>query len=602
MSEKRDRARWSIATILPIVLGGLILLAVVPVLLVGYYGTQDVTRRLLRDRVDLLIEAVVTPIEGLLTPVSDAMDGAAASLSTGSLEPDEGEPFAAFVTALLSSNQHISGISFVSPDGTLRRWSRGGHADLTEDAGLAFRKELLRRAEAGGSGTWSAPFFSNVDGEIVLSYRSPIRRDGQLLGLLTAAVSVRSLSTQLTNIGAEFDVVPFVLADGDKIVAHPALSSSRTPLLHFEELPTIETVDDPVMAAIWTERNAVTATLPPRHGSAHWGIVEGESYSYAYRELPLPGETRLVAGNYSKSSATQRDRLMSLYVGAAGLVLLLAALAVAAFVGKRLARPVIAFGQASDAIRDFRFDEIGLRRWETSRVSEIAGTSSAMRQMADAMSMFERYVPRSLVRRLIVAGQSSQPDKRELTVMFLDLEGYTNYSSGRSASEVAALLNELFATVGPIIEACNGTIDKYTGDGLMAFWGAPAIDTDHVRHGVQAALLIARQMEQNLASDRATGRPNCRVRIGLHSGEVIVGDLGYAGRIDYTVIGDTVNRAKRTEESGRGLKPDALAIIAVTREIIDQAHIPAHVLRKLDDKDVWLLDARYVQTDGGSPP
>ena len=96
--------------------------------------------------------------------------------------------------------------------------------------------------------------------------------------------------------------------------------------------------------------------------------------------------------------------------------------------------------------------------------------------------------------------------------------------------------------MGPAIEATGGTIDKYIGDGLMAFWGAPEPNADHARAACLGALAIAREVEAFNGERRSAGLAACRMRVGLHTGMVLVGNVGFAGRVDYTAIGEGERR------------------------------------------------------------
>jgi len=232
------------------------------------------------------------------------------------------------------------------------------------------------------------------------------------------------------------------------------------------------------------------------------------------------------------------------------------------------------FGAASRAIGEFDFRERGLQEWERSRVEEVADTAAAMRRTTRALTAFERYVPKSLVRQLLSLGSdSSRPVRRDMSVMFLDLQGYTRFAKDRPADEVAHYLDAIFSKIGPIIEENGGTIDKYTGDGLMAFWGAPIPDEDHATHAVAAAVAIARDLTPYIQQQRATGIEHCRIRIGIHSGEAVVGDVGYGGRINYTVVGDTVNMAKRTEGAGRVVPLEVAVVVVVTPAVLDRTDV-----------------------------
>lgn len=593
VSEDHSRG-WAIGTLLPLLLGGLIVLAVLPVILVGFLGSQDMSRRLLRDRTDLLIEAVFTPIEHLLTPVSQATDRAAGLVAEGRVDPADIAAFGVFTAGLAASTPQVSAIAIITPDGGQRLWPGGELAPPVDAPVLAVRQQLLDEAERGAAGRWSAPFVRHSDGAIVLSYHAPIGKDGRFLGLLVADVSVKSLSSSLDGIGREFDVVPFILADRTRLVAHPAMATPGRlrSMAETGAVPTIDTIGDASMAAIWAAPHPLTSIDPPRRGTAHWGPVGDAYFTYVYRDLPIPADVPLIAGFYRNSATTERDRWSGTIILGVSIALLILAVLAAAVLGRRLARPLTAFGTASTAIAQFDFREPGLERWERSRVSEVASTAAAIRRTATAIRSFERYAPKALVRQLLSLGpESSLPDKREMTILFLDLEGYTRFADGRGATEVAAYLNTIFGRIGPIVEQAGGTIDKYTGDGLMAFWGAPLRDDDHARHAVAGALRIAAELAGFIDGERGAGRAACRVRIGLHSGEVVVGDLGYPGRMNYTVVGETANTAKRTEAALRGVRPEAPVVLGATRSTIERSGLEqsGRPLTPLDGGKVWLV-------------
>lgn len=581
----------SISTLLSVTMGVLIVAAGVPILAVGYFATQDVSQRAVRDRNELLLASVIEPIEALLVPVARMTDRAAQKLADGQVEPDGGAAFAAFLQGQLASNDHISGIALVARDGTLRRWSNDRVEALTNDDGVTARQRLVAQAALDGKSAWSRPFASNVDGEIVMTYRAPIRRGGAVMGLLTTTISLRDVSASLRGIGTEFNVVPFLLSDRQTLVAHPAMADAASvaaPLV-------VADAADPVMAAIWADQRPTREAGAMRTAQGHWSVVGGESYTFIYRDLQLGNGADLLAGYYTRSSLNRRDRLMRYVVAGLGGVLLIGAIAAAAALGRRLARPVTAFGDASKAIGRHDFAQVDLGPWRTSRVLEIAGTAAAMADMAKGIRVFQRYVPRALVRRLLVLGEEGgRPAKRHLTILFLDLEGYTRFSTGRDADDIASYLNRLFARIGPIVEGGGGTIDKYTGDGLMAFWGAPADNPDHARDALAAAFRIADALAPHLAEEARLTGAACRVRIGLHTGDVVVGDLGYDGRIDYTVVGEVVNSAERVESGLRGLAIHQAVVVAATEATLAASGMADAIQRfeQIGTRDAWRIERR----------
>lgn len=164
-------------------------------------------------------------------------------------------------------------------------------------------------------------------------------------------------------------------------------------------------------------------------------------------------------------------------------------------------------------------------------------------------ALFGTYVPPELVDEMVL-----QPDKysmhatnRELTVMFCDMRGFTAMSELMEPLELQALLNDVFSRLTHVIRGHRGTIDKYMGDCVMAFWGAPVASPDHAHLAVQAALDMERTVEQINESHRARGLPEIGIGIGINTGVMCVGDMGSDIRRSYTVIGDAVNLGSRLE-------------------------------------------------------
>jgi class 3 adenylate cyclase len=166
-------------------------------------------------------------------------------------------------------------------------------------------------------------------------------------------------------------------------------------------------------------------------------------------------------------------------------------------------------------------------------------------------------VPRSIVSRLIRHGSLADTisDSREVTVLFTDVAGFSALSEGMSAPEVAAFVNEHFSLLAGCIEAEGGTVDKFMGDAVMAFWGAPESQPDAPARACRAALAIAAALRADNAARAQHGEPPVRLRIGVHSGPATVGNIGAPGRLNFTIIGDTVNVGERLEQLGKELYP-----------------------------------------------
>ena len=185
-----------------------------------------------------------------------------------------------------------------------------------------------------------------------------------------------------------------------------------------------------------------------------------------------------------------------------------------------------------------------------SRLTEIENLSGAIGDMAQGLAAFRKYIPADLVKRLISDGNGARLGGavRPMSVMFIDLAGFTGMSE-RLGDRIIPLLSRYFDSVSAQIQNQGGTIDKFIGDAVMAFWGAPAPNPDHAVDCCRAALACRRAMEEaGLVDDH--GQP-VKIRIGINSGDMLVGNIGSEVRLNYTVIGDAVNIASRLESTNK---------------------------------------------------
>lgn len=189
-----------------------------------------------------------------------------------------------------------------------------------------------------------------------------------------------------------------------------------------------------------------------------------------------------------------------------------------------------------------------------------AVAAKAIRQRQQIYRYFQDYVPRTVVDRLISESQHHifPPEKRLMTVMFMDIRGFTSISEELSPEQLSDLMHRIFSPVTRIIHDHNGTIDKYMGDAVMAFWGAPLEDPHHAENASKAAIAITNTLKQLNDELLITGYPTITAGIGINSGIMTVGNMGSDFRISYTVIGDSVNIAARLEDLTKDLDADIL--------------------------------------------
>lgn len=165
------------------------------------------------------------------------------------------------------------------------------------------------------------------------------------------------------------------------------------------------------------------------------------------------------------------------------------------------------------------------------------------------MRLFGSYVPPQLVDEMAREPHrySMRAESRELTIMFCDMRGFTHLAEHMPPVTLQTLLHEVFTRFSEIVNRHGGTVDKYMGDCLMAFWGAPILQADHADRAVRAAKEIVAALPALNVQHEAAGLPAVAIGIGLNSGPVVVGNMGSALRRSYTAIGDAVNLAARLE-------------------------------------------------------
>jgi adenylate cyclase len=192
--------------------------------------------------------------------------------------------------------------------------------------------------------------------------------------------------------------------------------------------------------------------------------------------------------------------------------------------------------------------------------------------------LFGQYVPPELVDEMAQnpANFNMEGESRELTILFSDVRGFTTISESLDAKTLSEFINAFLTPFTQVIYDHRGTIDKYMGDCIMAFWGAPIKDENHARHGLQSAFEMLKAMELLNAQFIQKGWPPIKVGIGLNSGRVSVGNMGSEIRLAYTVMGDAVNLASRLE----GITKEYGAAIIIGHDT--RLQLPDLIAREVD--------------------
>jgi class 3 adenylate cyclase len=493
---------------------------------------RESTADLINERTSYIINGIQDRINNHLKPVSDQSH---------------------FISRLVQNQDNVSARTI----------------DMQDIPGVA---EALEASRKSGTQSWGDLVWSEELGQPLLNLRTPVWHKDNFSGVLFATVSVKELSGFLASAPEKAGSNSFILFDRDYVLAHRQVARLQTTLIRAHPLLKIDDVSDPVLAAIWSPD---TGKLPNISNDAdfsgHTIDINGVTHAYIYRTLADFGSAPWLIGTYFPLSELGQEARRLETIAWLSLSILAVAILISWLIGRAVGRPVQRLANATAAIRNLDLAEA--KEFERYRLREVDEAGQAYNSLIQAMHWFENYVPKKLVYRLMELGDAAANlQEREMTILFTDIVGFSSLSERISPSEIASFLNNHFRLLASCVEGEDGTIDKYIGDSVMAFWGAPTNQPDHAQRAVRAALAIRDALIKDNKDRRKQGMHPIRIRMGLHSGPVMVGNIGAPGRMNYTIVGDSVNTAQRLEALGKKFMSNDEDVFAIlSQETFDAA-------------------------------
>ncbi len=571
--QRRRRMKMSIGVAL---VGGvvlLVLLSVGGVLAVSLSGAAGNTLSLLRDKADITLELLDGRIRSQLDPVEASAVQLAEWFADGTVDMDDGAGVATILTGALSALPQATSAVFADTEGRLVRVvNRGGATRVVEETNMA-DDQVIRLAfdlaDKVGP-TWLAPRWARSIGQPVLTVAVPIRVKDRDPGVVVFTIALGAISDYLDTLEGLSKATAFVLYDEQNVLVHKNLvevarefrSTDRRPL------PPLAAFDDPGFALLTGDVDS------------HGDIDEFASGSFSGRAsqdfLVL---TRPLVGYGPRPfqiGLTFRDGVLNepvkrlFKMAVVGVIILIVAAIIGLKLGRSFTWQIRNLTDAAERLRSLDLAEA--QGVPDSRFRELSSAAEAFNAMIVALRMFETYVPKVLVKRLMQVGEAATASQeRQVTVMFTDIVGFSARVEKMSAIDTAAFLNRHFEMLSNRIEAEGGTVDKYMGDGVMAFWGAPDDMDDHGARALRAVYAIQEGLARENEMAAARGEPPLRLRIGVHSGTALVGNIGSKSRTNYTVVGDTVNAASRLQALGKEVEPDGDFVVLCSADTLAQA-------------------------------
>lgn len=562
-SRRGPRLRPSISLVLTGGVGLLMLLAGIAwgiAMLSGRLNTME----LLRDRNERIVARLVERTQLQLDPVRHQVEALRNRLQAGQIGLNDIGRLHDYMVAAMDGLPQTDALGLVRNNLVATRAVRHSgsvssvHDNLASYPASAIRIQAVRRlfeARHGMPGQadtvrWGELIWNPDVQEPLINAHASVTVGEVFIGEVAALVSLRSLSRMLEIDSIDGEAVNFILYGEDAVLAHPTLLNHQYALSERQPLPRVEDIHDPVLRDIWTGRfDYLPARAMLGDNGGHLVQSQGRRWIFVYKRLETYGDTPWLVGRYFAFDEIDTEVRRLQVSAAVGVLSLILSLLIAWRIGWHLRRPILRLSAAASRLRNLDFDAPPLER---VRLRELDDAAQAFNAANAALRWFGDYVPRKLVNRLVREGEDAvaTSKQREVTVIFTDLVGFTAMSEQLPAQETADLLNDHFALVTACIEAQGGIVDKFIGDAVMAVWGAIKRDENHAVNACNAVKAISVAMAADNARRLMLGKPVLRMRIGIHSGPVVAGNIGAPGRINYTVVGDTVNTAQRLEQLG----------------------------------------------------
>lgn len=382
--------------------------------------------------------------------------------------------------------------------------------------------------------SWTEIYPFRLTGFLGTTYTVPIfSNSNQLEGVFILNIRVDFLRRFIENIDVSPNGKVFVVQDDGLVIAYPQLDQEKT-------LTTLASLNVPWLTKAFEEFKQIKQ-------SQFSYQYDGQKYLTVFKPIAKFGSHVWYVGvvapqNDFVGSFEQGDQI-TIFIT---LLILMLGIVLVYFFIQRVMSPVKSLIKETEKIKNFELEN---QPKIHSRIKEIFQLSVAIESMKNGLRSFQKYVPASLVRQLIETGEDVRLGgvRKKLAIFFSDIKDFTRISERTDPDKLMNHICEYFEELTHIIIKDRGTIDKYIGDSIMAIWGAPINELHACEQAAKAALECEQCLTRLNKKWESEGKAIFITRIGLHTGEAIVGNVGSSERLSYTAIGDSINMASRLE-------------------------------------------------------
>ena len=521
-----------------------------------FRSTNSVVQELALGQINASLDSVAEQIISLFEPCERILYSLSNDFRSGNVPLDDPKELATDLATLLAFEKGITWINFGYADGSFAgAQSKDGRISIsisntgdgkaeswditngslenerpqkTFEGFDARTRPWFQAAEAKSGPVWTKPYDFVGGGRGIscsLAYRDHEKR---LIGVLVIDFSLGEITKYLTDLENNSTCEAIVFLEDGQLLAPQKTKHAQSLVSEVMSL----LADDEKKDDLFKDGGRVVNEFSS----------DGQRLIIGLRPIKIAGGVKCLSSvvfNRQKTFGSVEKSLREAAI--LSVVALVISLIVATMVAKRVSTPLQSLTNEVARIGRFELDSIQLPK---SYIREIRVLSESIARMRDSLKSFSKYVPIHIVRDLVKTGgvASIGGERRLISVLFCDIEGFTSYAEKVTPEKAVDTLTGYFAVFGKAIHQEDGVIDKFLGDGLMALFNAPAPLALHAR----AACRTAIEAQQQLLK-RGGHEWSLRVRIGIHTSEALVGNVGTAERFSYTAIGDGVNLCSRLE-------------------------------------------------------
>jgi adenylate cyclase len=411
---------------------------------------------------------------------------------------------------------------------------------------------------------WSKPTALQPNGQLGVKLAIPVFDSAAILvGVIKADILLIGLADFLKAIKPGRYGVAFVTDERGKLLLFTDSNKSTTILTNGDALTGLKLPEIGKRALQAKQNRPEDCFSFAATGEQYLGTCQPFSASF-----DKPWMLTIIVPEKEFTGALQMTLRRILYLS---FVALIVGIIISILLARRISKPIELIAADVLKIRNFDLDsELVIK----SQIHEVQSMYNAIQAMKNSLKAFRLYLPSELVKQLIASGENIAIGGREkeLTLFFSDIAQFTSIAEQYEPHNLMLQLSEYFDSITTVIDQQQGTVDKFIGDAVMAFWGAPLPNSEHPAGACRAALLCQQKISELNRHWQAVGKEPFFTRIGIHTSPVIVGNIGARQRMNYTVLGDGVNLASRLEGANK-LYHTKIIISQTTYNLVKESFI-----------------------------